>query len=113
MRGDSALRIRRIERNSFQAEPIRSECRHQTQKPTGWIDLDHRAHRLGDFPRGKIDERFLHRWNQVCHPQVLTDVFFVEKKRLINHEWTLIHTNEENQIRVYSCVLVVSNPYPC
>src|SRR6266511_5671215 len=88
MRRDSALRIRRIERNSFQAEPIRSECRHQTQKPTGWIDLDHRAHRLCNSARGEIDQRFLYRRNQISHAQMSTDLFFAKKKWLISFHWS-------------------------
>ena len=58
---------------------------------------------------------------------MLTDLFFVEEKRLINHEWTInpeaLGLMRMNQIRVYSCplrrsevkarALVVSNSYPC
>jgi len=46
-----------------------------------------------------------------------SDLFLVQKKRLANHELTLtpkaFGANQGNQIRVYSCALVVANPYPC
>src|SRR5262249_7248256 len=72
------------------------------------IDRDNRADGLDDFPCGKIDQRFFHRWNERFHAQMPSHLFFVKKThdgeslyRLVTQENPNLGTRSALQTRKF------------